>query len=287
MVYYLDYSNGTIGGQAIKDAEYGGVIRYITSPALMQPPNPGNPKHYTRTEYESHKTAGLDIWCVYQGTTTDADGGFSIGVRNAQRALQGCTDESGIRQGPIGYNGVVFFTNDRTTLPDAQAWRAYLDGAASVLGFSRVGAYGFGNAMDAAQGHAYRFWQAGSRSQVRPFVHFWQDNNVQVTVAGKTCDRNLVLKQLYPDPPPFPPVEEHEMQLDDVVGVLPGNNSFTVRDVLTKEYLRKEVQCLPVEQRDRFNELCNLLYTLNGQSKWSQLAGNSWADMGADVWAAL
>lgn len=289
-MYYLDYANGWPSSQTIEDAGYGGIIRYVTSPSLMQPPNPGNRKHITRAEYDSHKSAGLDVWLVYQGTTTDADGGFSVGQRNARRALEGCNSAVG----PLGYNGPIFFTNDRTTLPSPDSWREYLDGAASVIGRDRVGAYGFANAMDAAIGHASWFWQAGRRSDVRSHVHFWQDNNVQVTVGETVCDRNLVLKVLQPPPPPDPPVEE-DMLLTDVVGVVNGR-TITVRDVFLDQYrnqdalvneLRDLAGNLPTPQRDRFNELCNLLYLQADQATWTDLEGLQWSDLDATKWGLI
>lgn len=291
-MYYLDYANDWPSSQTIKNQGYGGVIRYVTSPSLMQPPNPGNRKHITRAEYESHKAAGLDVWLVYQGTTTDADGGFSIGQRNARRVVEGISYLG-------GYTGPVFFTNDRTSLPSPNAWRGYLDGAASILGYSRTGAYGFGNAMDAAIGHASWFWQAGSRSVVRSHVHFWQDNNTQVTVGGVLCDRNLVLKAGIPippepPPPPPPPVEE-DMLLTDVVGVVNGR-VITVRDVFLDQYqnhgalvdeLSALADSLPTPQRDRFNELCDLLYLRTDQATWQDLQSRTWVDAATMQWGLI
>jgi len=198
-VRYLDYANWSPSGRPYPRASevlrlgYSGTIRYVTSPGLMQPPNPGNRKHITRAEYEEHTAAGLDVWLVYQGGTADADGGFEAGRRNALRALEGCTNDSPRQpDGPIGYTGPIFFCNDRPTLPSVSTWQAYLSGAASVLGVERVGAYGFANAMDAAQGFATWFWQAGSIKTLRDHVHIWQNNNVRVTVDGITCDVNEV-----------------------------------------------------------------------------------------------
>jgi hypothetical protein len=125
---------------------------------------------------------------VMQTTTTASAGGFPTGVAHARRAQAGAQY--------LGYTGVIYFTNDRTTLPNPAEWQAYLRGAVSVLGQTQVGAYGFANAMDAARNIVDHFWQAGRRSDVRPFVQIWQDNNTQVTVGGITCDRNLILKPL-------------------------------------------------------------------------------------------
>ncbi|MFC4002778.1 glycoside hydrolase domain-containing protein [Prauserella oleivorans] len=189
--WWADYSDGTLSAAALKRHGYAGVIRYVTAPSLMNPPGRLR-KHTTRAEFDEHRRAGLGQLLVYQDDTTDADGGYDTGVRNARRAQAGADH--------LGYRGLVFFTNDRPSLPDPATWRAYLDGAASVLGRGRVGAYGFGNAMDAAKGHASLFWQAGRRADVRPHVHIWQDNNHQpvVTDGGRrvTTDRNLILKPL-------------------------------------------------------------------------------------------
>lgn len=179
--YYLDYSSGrmslTQAQTAVADG-YRGAIRYIDSPSNL------SAKHTDRAEYLNLLQAGLLVHLVMQTTVTASSGGWATGIDHATRARAGAD--------ALGYSGPVFFTNDRTELPSVPVWRAYLDGAASVLGLDRVGAYGFGNAMDAAQGHAACFWQAGSRSQLRPFVNFWQDNTGYVNVAGITCDRNLV-----------------------------------------------------------------------------------------------
>lgn len=187
MAYYLDYSAAELSGTIIKNAGYTGAIRYIDSPANL------GRKHTSLAEYRSLKAAGLDVRLVMQTTTTASDGGRAAGIDHAQRALAGAKY--------LGYTGVIYFTNDRVNLPSSTSWDAYLTGVASVLGWARVGAYGFANAMDVAahMTECQHFWQAGRRSDVRPFVQIWQDNNVQVTVGGITCDRNLILKQLVED----------------------------------------------------------------------------------------
>lgn len=178
--YWLDYSAAKLSGDVIRAAGYTGVVRYIDSPLNL------GRKHTNLAEYGSHVAAGLRVALVMQTTTTASDGGFPVGQDHARRAQAGAVH--------LGYDGPIFFTNDRPELPSVLNWRAYLDGAASILGIKRVGAYGFRNAMDVAAGHATYFWQAGRRSDVAGHVHLWQDNNTQVTVGGITCDRNLVLQ---------------------------------------------------------------------------------------------
>lgn len=182
MTYWLDYSAAKLDGKTIKDAGYTGVIRYIDTPDNL------DTKHTDRNEYKGHLAAGLTVLLVMQTTKTASDGGFSTGQEHAVRALDGAKH--------LGYTGPIFFTNDRPVVPHPAAWRSYLDGAASILGIGRVGAYGFRNAMDLAVGHATYFWQAGRQADIAPHTHIWQDNNHQVRVGGITCDRNLILKNI-------------------------------------------------------------------------------------------
>jgi hypothetical protein len=212
-MYWLDYSAAELSGTIVKNAGYTGAIRYIDSPANL------GRKHTSLAEYRSLVAAGLGVRLVMQTTTTASDGGRAVGVDHAQRAKAGADY--------LGYGGVIYFTNDRTTVPDPAAWAAYLSGAASVLGWARVGAYGFANAMDIARDRTacVHFWQAGRRSDVRAFVQVWQDNNTQVTVGGITCDRNLILKPL---------TEENEVELTDAFNETaqkPGTVGHTLLNV--------------------------------------------------------
>lgn len=177
--YLLDYSARKLSADLIRAGGYLGAIRYIDSP------NHWRTKHTDVEDYKQLVDAGLHVLLVFEVLTTDPDGGFAAGVANATRAKAGAD--------AIGYDGVIFFCEDRPSTPSAANWQAYLDGAASVLGVERVGAYGFHAAMDAAIGHASLFWQAGRRVDVRPHVNYWQDNNIQIHVDGITCDRNLIL----------------------------------------------------------------------------------------------
>lgn len=182
---WLDYANGWPSGAAVRAAGFTGTIRYTTAPRLMNPPGK-NQKHITKKEYDDHRANGVKVRLVFQGGTTDADGGWSLGVANAKLALEGANY--------LGYAGVIFFCNDRTTLPSPSAWQSYLDGAASVLGVNRVGAYGFANALNAAKGHASAFWQAGRESDLQPHANYYQWNNGRATVSGVSCDINYVIK---------------------------------------------------------------------------------------------
>lgn len=220
MAYYLDYSAAKLSGATVRAAGYTGVIRYIDAPAKLKT------KHTNLAEYRDHLANGLDVHLVFQVTTNDSAGGYPAGVAFAQRAKEG-TDY-------LGYTREVYFTNDQTVLPSAADWTAFLDGVASVFGRERTGAYGFRNAMLAAQGHASAFWQSGRYSELVPFANYWQDNNTQVTVGGITCDRNLVVKNYTLGSPAVTPTpEENEpVSLIETITVTPPNldvNSVRVR----------------------------------------------------------
>jgi hypothetical protein len=188
-MYYLDYSSAKLSGAVIKRAGYGGVIRYIDD---ISNPNLVRTKHTSVAEYKDHIANGLTVYLVMEVNTGDPDGGYARGQEYARRAKRGAD--------LLGYDGVIFFCNDTPEVSSATQWDQYLTGAASILGWERTGAYGFGNAMDIAvnQTDCVAYWQAGRKSEAdkRPYLNFWQDNNTQVTVGGVTCDRNLVLKPM-------------------------------------------------------------------------------------------
>lgn len=188
-MYFLDYSGGKISGATIRADGYEGVIRYIDSPDRL------GTKHTNLAEYQDHLAHGVIVRLVFEISVDDDAGGWSAGVANAKRAKAGSDY--------LRYPGVIYFAHDETVLPSASLWQQYLDGAASILGRARVGAYGFANAIDAAQGHASAFWQSGSRSLIRPVTNIWQDNNWSGSVAGIPVDRSLVINDYNYNPIPF------------------------------------------------------------------------------------
>ena len=130
------------------------------------------------------RSAGVKVMLVFEVSTSDPDGGYAQGVAYAQRAKAGADY--------LGYKGVIFFCNDRPALPSVSSWQAYLDGAASVLGKDRIGAYGFKDSLNAARGHAVAFWQSGRQSDLVPHAGLYQWNNGSTKVSGITCDINYV-----------------------------------------------------------------------------------------------
>jgi hypothetical protein len=196
--YLIDYSASKLAGAVIKATAVGpagehpvGAVRYIDAPNLL------GTKHTSLVEYQDHVRTGLTDYMFFEVNENDALGGYAQGQAYARRAKAGADY--------LGYTGVILFCCDRWLAGDPAkgiptipvlVWQAYLDGAVSVLGRGRVGAYGFFDAMDAAVGHVDFFVQCGARSVVRDFVHIWQDNTFQPYVGGIQTDRLLVLKPI-------------------------------------------------------------------------------------------
>lgn len=191
MSWYLDYSAGKISAQAIRTSDIGaggeravGCIRYIDAPSLM------GTKHTNRGEYQDHLANGLDDFLVIERQLNDCLGGYPKGRALMQAAIDGAH--------LIGYQGShIFVTCDRHFIQpsagppvSAQVWQDFLGGAGDVIGQASLGAYAFSEGIDTANGHATGFWQAGTESLIRPWTHFWQDNNWKGFVGGVEVDRN-------------------------------------------------------------------------------------------------
>ncbi|MFE0021377.1 glycoside hydrolase domain-containing protein [Amycolatopsis sp. NPDC059021] len=197
--WWIDYSAAKLSAATIKSAKVGsngetatGVIRYIDAPNLL------GTKHTNASEYRDQLNSGLGLAMYFEVDQDDAIGGYAQGQENARRALAGCNY--------LGFPGVIFFCADRwfnapgRPLITPAVWQAYLDGAVSILGRGRVGAYGFADAMDAGRGHVDYFIQCGAWEAARGFINGWQDNNYQPIVGGIQTDRVLILR-----PIPFTP----------------------------------------------------------------------------------
>lgn len=194
--WYIDYSAARLSSATIKSTPVGpdgekpvGVIRYVDAPEFLQT------KHTNLAEYGDLVRSGLNMDAMYfERGYEDPNGGFAGGVENAKRALKGANW--------LGFKGVILMCCDRWFIQaphnpvTAARWQAYLDGAVSILGRGRVGAYGFRDAIDAAQGHVDYFVQCGSRSVLHPNAHGWQDNRLQPKVGGIGTDRVQIFKSL-------------------------------------------------------------------------------------------
>jgi Domain of unknown function (DUF1906)/Putative peptidoglycan binding domain len=161
------------------------LIRYIG-----WPDNPKCISHYPGA-YQAHVSAGRLVLLAAEFDTSDPAGGFAGGVAMAHRALNDATS--------IGYpdNLPIFFCADgwlaSNNISVATAM-AYLDGAASVMGKARTGAYGFRDFIQAAQagGHATWLWLCGTAPTdaevAQGWPHFYQWNNGTIDPGGMQAD---------------------------------------------------------------------------------------------------
>jgi hypothetical protein len=184
----LDYSAGVPGTATILADGYTFVIRYVDDPNEQF-----GTKHVDPGEYLALRSAGVDVYLVFEIGTNDFTGGFLSGVEYATRALAGAQW--------VGYDGIVFASVD-THLADGQLPTAleYIDGFIHVLGNARTGVYGFIEIIDActASGRGVAWWQCGHQPVLGSATQLWQDNRPSgtVTVGGISCDVNWMLKPL-------------------------------------------------------------------------------------------
>ena len=161
------------------------LIRYIGWP--------GNTKcisHYPGA-YQAHVRAGRLVLLAAENDVTDPAGGFAGGAAMAHRALGDANS--------IGYPASlpIFFCSDGW-LADSHiavtTAMAYLDGAASVIGKARTGAYGFRDFIQAAKAghHARWLWLAGAAPTdaevAQGWPHIYQFNNGSINPGGIPAD---------------------------------------------------------------------------------------------------
>jgi hypothetical protein len=143
-------------------------------------------KHLHADERDALWAAGLDVVLLSEGAADSALGGFSAGQSEAGLALSAARALGAPDSLPI-YFAVDFDVTASQWSTVAQ----YLNGAASVVGRSRVGIYGGIRAMQwaARDGVAVWFFQtyAWSAGQWYPGNHVEQYQN-DVALAGGTVD---------------------------------------------------------------------------------------------------
>ena len=133
------------------------------------------------------------VLLVAEQGTTDPAGGHDAGAAMAQRALDDAAS--------AGYPDTlpIFFCADGwlslAGIPVDTAI-SYLDGAASVLGKHRIGAYGFRDFIQAAKagGHAEWLWLCGSPPDdgelAQGWPHLYQWNGAHIYPGGLEADLN-------------------------------------------------------------------------------------------------
>ena len=161
------------------------LIRYIG-----WPDNPKCISHYPGA-YQAHVQAGRTVLLAAELDAQDPAGGFAGGAAMARRAL-GDADS-------IGYPDSlpIFFCADGWLAAcgiSVATAMAYVDGAASVVGQARTGAYGFRDFIQPALagGHARWLWLAGAAPTdaevAQGWPHFYQWNNGSISPGGVQAD---------------------------------------------------------------------------------------------------
>lgn len=195
---YANYATGAAvdcswacpSASTIRAGGWRGVLRYLSY---------DNGKNITSAQATDYRSHGLALALNWESTADHALSGYSGGVSDARQALT--------EANAVGYpsNGVVYFSVDFDATECEQATiDSYFAGAASVLGESRVGAYGgyyplartVTGACAApsleASGHVRYFWQttAWSGGALVPGRVLYQD---LYGVLGGTSDGDGIL----------------------------------------------------------------------------------------------
>lgn len=177
MSFGCDFSATAPSPSALKQAGIKFVCRYLSTV--------GNPKNLTELELAGYRAAGIDVVVVFETTASRALGGGVAGAEDARSAQQQLVGLK-IPAAP------VYFAVDFDAKPSVQpSINAYLKGAASVLGGSRVGVYGgYYVVSRALNAGACRYaWQtyAWSGGLWDPRAHLRQFRN-GVRLAGIVVD---------------------------------------------------------------------------------------------------
>lgn len=188
LIYGADYSARELSPSEVdqcKEYDIRFLIRYIGFP--------GNAKcisHYPGA-YKKHVQAGRLVLLAAENQVSDPAGGFDGGAEMAKRAVADAD--------LLGYPSAlpIFFCADGW-LADSHiavgTAMAYLDGAASVIGKERTGAYGFRDFIQAARAghHARWLWLCGAKPTdaevAQGWPHLYQWNNGKVSLGGMDAD---------------------------------------------------------------------------------------------------
>ncbi len=159
------------------------VCRYLSTP--------GNPKNLTVQEVLGLRTHGITPVLVFETTADRSLAGHQAGVEDA-------TSAAAQAAGVLCAGAPVYFAVDfDATVQDQAQINAYLDGAASVIGYHRVGIYGgYWPVMRALNAGKARYaWQtyAWSGGRWDPRIHLKQYKNSQ-TFCGIQADFDESLK---------------------------------------------------------------------------------------------
>lgn len=190
VTYGADYSAGELSPAELDrfttyDLRF--LFRYIG-----WPDNPKCISHYPGA-YRALADSGRVVLLVMAEGKTDPAGGHDAGAAMAQRARDDAASVGYPDSLPVFFCAGTWLSLDGIPVDTAMA---YLDGAASVLGKNRVGAYGNRDFIQAAKagGHAEWLWLCGSAPDIgelaQGWPHFYQWNGGHIYPGGLEADLN-------------------------------------------------------------------------------------------------
>lgn len=211
-IFGVDYAWGRPGPTALKSVGAHFVCRYLSHDTTG--------KNLDHAEASQLSAAGIALVVVWETAADRALDGHAAGAADARAADQQARACGMPKDRPI------YFAVDFDATPGQQsAINAYLDGAASVIGRSRVGIYGgyypVKRALDG--GHAKWAWQtyawSGGQWDQRAQLQQYSNDHV-VGGVGVDYDRGMVgdfgqwkVSGTSPKPTPAPPFPGRLLQL--------------------------------------------------------------------------
>lgn len=179
----IDFSFASLSGGQIAAAGFTFVMRYLAS---------SSGKRITAAQVADYHANNLGIGLVFEDYANQALNGYNQGVADAQEALGQANALGFPGDRPIYF--AIDFDEADTPLQNGDIY-AYLDGAAAVIGQSRVGVYGGFYVVKRCMenGKAAWGWQtlAWSGGQVYGPAHLYQNGG---SAFGGGADTNQALK---------------------------------------------------------------------------------------------
>lgn len=159
VVYGADYSQREFSPQELDAFKHVYDLRFLMR-YIGYPSNPKCISHYPGA-FAAHETAGRTVLLAIENQVYDPRGGYIAGQAMANLALKDARAIGYPESRPIFFCSDAWLVNNGISVDTAMR---YLDGAASVLGADRVGAYGFRDfVLPARQGnHARYIWLCGA-----------------------------------------------------------------------------------------------------------------------------
>lgn len=162
----------------------------------------------TASEYAAMVAAGIDVYLYWESSEGWMLDGYAAGAQAAVNAQQN------INRAGMPHDTPVYFACDFDAAPSQQwAIDKCLEGAASVLGFDRVGIYGGYHVIHRCHENGTAKWfsqtSAWSGGMLHPAAHIYQYEYNQY-FAGTNCDLNRAYAENFgqaipPKPEPVKP----------------------------------------------------------------------------------